>query len=113
METPQGFAKEALFAESVGLPPPAWLVDLALAPFKRYRKNLAEGTGGGDLPPGKETPPVVKLNLSFLGFESVGPVAARGRAPPGQRRLTDIMVHRQPEAAAACVNHRSAEPVNR
>lgn len=78
-------------ADNVGLiPSAATLVELALTPFKSYGRRGAIGgrAENGDNPAG-ELPPVVKLNVSLLGLESVGvegPVAV----PPGQRTLRDM-----------------------
>ena len=90
-------------------------MELALTPFKSYvecSRNESRVIGGGGARgrgpgsrreaggtsyPANETPPVVKLNLSFLGFENVV-----GSGVPGQRKLTEMM--RRP---ANCVsNHR-------
>lgn len=68
----------------------ATLVELALIPFDSYRRRGPTGgraKDGGN--PANELPPVVKLNVSLLGFEKVdmaGPVAV----PPGQRTLRDM-----------------------
>lgn len=93
----------AVSSEVTGLPPPATLVEVALTPFKNYRRNGAFGSGpqvrggrggaghgGRGESLGKEMPPVVKLNLSLLGFESLGP-ASPAPAPRGQRTLRDMM----------------------
>lgn len=100
----------------LGLPLAQSLVELALTPFKNYQKSRTTASGGGastgdgarrgaatgenggkrarvgegDNCPCDTLPPVVKLNISFLGFENVG----RGQptaAPPGQRTLRDMM----------------------
>lgn len=66
------------------------LVELALTPFHSYRRRGAIGGGakeGGN--PANEWPPVVKLNVSLLGFEKVG-MAGPVAVPPGQRTLRDM-----------------------
>ncbi|CAM9887204.1 unnamed protein product, partial [Ectocarpus sp. 8 AP-2014] len=106
-------------AESPGgleLPSARSLVELALTPFKNYQSSRTTasgggapmgngaqrgaatgenggkraGAGGGDNFPCDTLPPVVKLNISLLGFENVGRTQPTA-APPGQRTLRDMM----------------------
>lgn len=90
----------------LGLPPASSLVELALTPFKNYRnsskaKAVSDGTEvqkrrtaeegrAGMNRRGEHLPPVVKLIVTFLGFESVGP-APPTAAPPGQQTLRGMM----------------------
>lgn len=89
--------------DRLGLVPAASLVELALTPFNNYRNSrrtasvgakgkAAEGgvRAGATNKPGQMLPPVVKLIVSLLGFESVGP-APPTAAPPGQRTLRDML----------------------
>lgn len=88
----KGVATDCQVTEVAALPPANALVELALTPFKDHSRSDATGGegvhGGGDRR--SQTPPVVKLNLSLLGFKSVGP-AAPVAAPPGQRTLREVM----------------------
>lgn len=88
--------EEDIVEKQTGLPPAASLVELVLAPFKSYRQTMNGTISGGDgemCEAGGEkknrgkTPPVVKLNVSFLGFVSLGRFAAPVSVPPGQRTL--------------------------
>ncbi|CAM9355446.1 unnamed protein product [Hapterophycus canaliculatus] len=89
----------------LGLPPAASLVELVLTPFKNYRSSRAVAASGGaeaqrrrgteegraDMNRRSEIlPPVVKLIVSLLGFESLGPTPPTA-APPGQRTLRGMM----------------------
>lgn len=76
----------------VGLPPVATLVELALTPFKGYLR--ADPIGGGqELAESHScSPPVVKLNVAFLGFEKIGNrLAAVKAAAPQQHTLESMM----------------------
>lgn len=112
---PQGVTPEEAISESIGLPPPTSLVELALSPFEVYCQGVrGEGTLGRNSRPGNnETPPVVKINLSFLGFESVVGAASVVVGPSRQQqlRLTDMM-HRDnsvAEQTAATVDRREGD----
>lgn len=109
----QGFIPEVEIPESMRLPPPTSLVELALSPFKVYCQEVhGEGTlGGNPRSENNETPPVVKINLSFLGFESVVGVASVVAGPSRQQqqqlKLTDMM-HRE-----KCVAEQTTATVDR
>ena len=79
--------------KEAGLPPAVSLVELVLSPFKSYRQTRTiDGGGGGTREARGESnhrskaPPVVKLNVSMLGFVNLG-LAAPVSASPGQRTL--------------------------
>eukprot|EP00903_Cladosiphon_okamuranus_P014191 g13185.t1 len=83
------------------LPPATVLIELALTPFKNYRQSRRTADGGrlhsgaavgaGEAPHQRDAlPPVVKLIVSLLAFETVGP-GPPTVAPPGQRTLRDMM----------------------
>lgn len=96
--------KSADDVDRLGLPPAASLVELALTPFKNYRNRRraagVEGAGAraaaGGVGEGvtnsriQMLSPVVKLNVSLLGFESVGP-APPAASSPGQRTLRNML----------------------
>lgn len=101
--------EEEKSADRIALPPATMLIELALTPFKKYRQSrraaddgglhggAAEelGSGGavgaGEIPRQRDTfPPVVKVIVSLLAFETVGP-APPTAAPPGQRTLRDML----------------------
>ncbi|CAM9178189.1 unnamed protein product [Ectocarpus sp. 13 AM-2016] len=120
---PTGGNEGAESPGDLGLPSAQSLVELALTPFKNYqnsrttayggggtmgngaRRGAATGengekqasAGGGDSCPCDELPPVVKLNISLLGFENVGRTQPTA-APPGQRTLRDMMWLEKPAA---------------
>ena len=81
------------------LPPADSLVELVLSPFKGYDQSRTLGGDGGGRTHeaggetnnrrGKASPPVVKLNVSLLGFVNLG-VAASVSPPPGQRTLCSM-----------------------
>lgn len=107
MEPPQEEAPEQDVEDAAGLPPAAAMVELALTPFKKYRQSsLVGGRGakGGEEVEGdsvrNDFPPVVKINVSLLGFESIGP-AEPTPAPPGQRTLREMMWLRHDAVPAA------------
>lgn len=98
----------------LALPPATVLVELALTPFKKYRQSHKAADGGGlhggaaarpggdgavgagEMPRRRDIlPPVVKLIVSLLAFETVGP-APPTAAPPGQRTLRDMMWLKKP-----------------
>lgn len=109
-QQPEAFlARDTGGQEKIGdtlvLPPTTVLVDLALTPFQNYRNGRKEagwggaagrrgggGGGGGERGRGQTEglPPVVKLNVSLLGFECVGATAPVAVAS-GQRTLRDMM----------------------
>lgn len=90
--------------DRLGLPPATSLVELALTPFKNYRNSRRtadmEGTGvraaaggvgaGATNSRSEMLPPVVKLIVSLLGFESVGPAPPTATSP-GQRTLRNML----------------------
>ncbi|CAM9560687.1 unnamed protein product, partial [Scytosiphon promiscuus] len=97
----------------LGLPSAASLVDLVLTPFKSYRnsRQVMAGSGGAQMerrkateegragvnPRSEHLPPVVKLIVSLLGFESVGP-ARPTAVPPGQQTLRGMMWLKEDDA---------------
>lgn len=114
------------------LPPATSLIELALTPFKQYRQSRRTANGGGlhggavarlgggvvgagEMAHQKETlPPVVKLNVSLLAFETVGP-GPPTTAPPGQRTLRDMMwlektTSTSTAAGAKCPNGAASPP---
>ncbi|CAB1097215.1 unnamed protein product [Ectocarpus sp. CCAP 1310/34] len=120
---PTGETEDAESPGDLGLPSAQSLVELALTPFKNYQNSRTTasgggapmgngarreaatgenggkraGAGGGDNCPCDTLPPVVKLNISLLGFENVGRTQSTA-APPGQRTLRDMMWLEKPAA---------------
>lgn len=107
MDTPE-FDAQGKSEDAPVVPAATLLVELALTPFKKYRQSRrsAEGdglhggaatragagaAGAGEMShQGEALPPVVKLIVSLLAFETMG-LAPPTPAPPGQRTLRDMM----------------------
>lgn len=71
------------------LPPASTLVELSLTPFKTWKRDAAgdhDGKGGEAV---RGTPPVVKIIVTLLGFESLTKTAAV--SVRGQRTLDEMM----------------------
>lgn len=115
--------KNADSSDLLGLPLAASLVELVLAPFRSYRnsrqamaasdgaeaqrRRATEGGRADTNRRGENLPPVVKLIVTLLGFESVGPTPPTA-APPGQQTLRGMMWLKKDDAAP-----RSPEAMNR